>query len=338
MAKGYTMIVRTRVFSRAGLAGNPSDGYHGKTLSVTMRNFSAEVTMYETPDLEIIPNERDHSYFENLHHLVKDVRRHGYYGGIRLIKAAAKKFFEYCEQKGILLADKNFTVRYRSNIPVQVGLGGSSAIVTATIRALMTFYGVEISKPTLPNLILSVETEELGIAAGLQDRVIQVYEGLVFMDFDKKIMDSQGYGNYEPIDPNLLPNLYLAYMADLSEVSGISHGNLRGRFLAGDPAVVDAMKYFAERAVMAKECLLSRQTEKLGQIINENFDKRKEIMPLSRRNLEMVSVARSTGASAGFTGSGGAIVGTYDSETMFKKLKESLAEIGAVAIKPDILS
>jgi len=105
------MIVRTRVFSRAGLAGNPSDGYHGKTLSVTVKNFSAEVTLYETPDLEILPNERDHSYFENLAHLVKDVRRHGYYGGIRLIKAAAKKFYEYCEHKGIQLSDKNFTVR-----------------------------------------------------------------------------------------------------------------------------------------------------------------------------------------------------------------------------------
>jgi len=331
------MIVRTRVYSRAGLAGNPSDGYHGKTLSVTIKNFSAEVTLYETPDLEILPNERDHSYFENLHHLVKDVRRHGYYGGIRLIKAAAKKFYEYCEHKGIQLSDKNFTVRYRSNIPVQVGLGGSSAIVTATIRALMTFYGVEISKPTLPNLILSVETEELGIAAGLQDRVIQVYEGLVFMDFDKKLMEAQGYGNYEPLDPNLLPNLYLAYMADLSEISGISHGNLRGRYLAGDPQVVEAMKYFAERAELAKECLKAHQPEKLGQLINENFDKRKEIMPLARRNLEMVSVARSTGASAGFTGSGGAIVGTYENELMFKKIKESLAEIGAVVIKPDII-
>jgi len=125
------MIVKTKTYTRAGLAGNPSDGYFGKTLSVTFRNFYAEVTMYETPDLEILPNDRDHSYFNNLEHLVRDVRRHGYYGGIRLIKAAAKKFFDYCGEKGIVLPDRNFTVRYRSNIPVQVGLAGSSAIVTA---------------------------------------------------------------------------------------------------------------------------------------------------------------------------------------------------------------
>lgn len=330
------MIVCTKAFSRAGLAGNPSDGYFGKTLSVTFKDFYAEITMYETPDVEILPNVRDHSYFTNLQHLVKDVNRHGYYGGIRLIKAAAKKFYDYSQSKGIVLPDRNFTVRYRSNIPVQVGLAGSSAIVTATIRALMTFYGVEIPKPQIPTLILSVETDELKITAGLQDRVAQVYEGLVYMDFDKKLMESQGYGSYENIDPNLLPPIYIAYIAELSEVSGIAHGQLRGRFDAGDPLVIDSMKYFAERAVLARECLLARQPEKLGKIMNDNFDKRKEVFPISRMNLEMVNLARSVGASATFPGSGGAIVGTYEDEKMFETLKAKLAEIGAVVIKPQI--
>ena len=206
------MIIHTKAYSRAGLAGNPSDGYFGKTLSVTLKNYYASITMYETPDLEILPNERDHSYFPNLESLVNDVNLQGYYGGIRLIKAAAKRFYDYCLQRGIHLDDRNFTVRYTTSIPVQVGLAGSSAIVTATINALMSFYGVEIPKPLIPNLILSVETEELGISAGLQDRVTQVYEGLVYMDFDQELMEKQGYGHYENMDPKLLPPLYLAYL------------------------------------------------------------------------------------------------------------------------------
>jgi len=290
--------------------------------------------MYQTPDLEILPNERDHSYFRSLEDLVKDVNLHGYYGGIRLIKAAAKKFYDYCNEKGIVLEDKNFTVRYRSSIPVMVGLGGSSAIVTAMMRALMTFYGVDIPKPVLPNVILSTETEELKITAGLQDRVIQVYEGLVYMDFDKNIIDAQGYGNYEPMDIHSLPPLYLAYISDLSEISGIPHGNLRGRFQAGDPAVVEAMKFFAQKAVEARECLLSHDLKRLGQVMDENFNKRREIFPISRRNLEMIQIARDCGASAKFAGSGGAIIGIYEDEAMFKKLKESLSEVGAKVIKP----
>ena len=64
-------------------------------------------------------------------------------------------------------------------------MSGSSAIITAMFRCMMRFYDVDIPKHLLPTLILSVEKEELGISAGLQDRVIQTYEGIVYMDFDR---------------------------------------------------------------------------------------------------------------------------------------------------------
>lgn len=52
----------------------------------------------------------------------------------------------------------------------------------------------DLPKPIRANFILNVETDELFITAGLQDRVVQVYEGLVYMDFNKKLMEEQGYG------------------------------------------------------------------------------------------------------------------------------------------------
>ena len=36
--------------------------------------------------------------------------------------------------------------------------------------------------------------EELDITAGLQDRVVQVYGGVVYMDFAKKLMQQHGHG------------------------------------------------------------------------------------------------------------------------------------------------
>ena len=47
-------LLRRRAYARAGLMGNPSDGYHGKTLSVIVRNFHAEVVLYEWEDVEIV--------------------------------------------------------------------------------------------------------------------------------------------------------------------------------------------------------------------------------------------------------------------------------------------
>ena len=115
----------------------------------------------------------------------------------------------------------------------------------------MKFYGVtdkEIPRAVQPNIILSVENEELGIPAGLQDRVIQVYEGVVFMDFDKAHMEKIGHGRYEEIDPALLPPLYVAYKTQLGEGTEVPHNDIRKRWNAGDREVHDAMQQWASLA------------------------------------------------------------------------------------------
>ena len=68
------MIIRTRAYARAGLIGNPSDGYFGKTISVSMRNFAAEVICYESPRVSIVPRRRDRLEFPSLDALVEDVQ------------------------------------------------------------------------------------------------------------------------------------------------------------------------------------------------------------------------------------------------------------------------
>ena len=222
-------LLRHRAYARAGLMGNPSDGYHGKTLSVIVRNYFAEVVLYEWEDVEIVLAQEDRVRFATVNELARDVDLHGYYGGIRLVKASIKQFVEYCRERH-QLHKRNFSIRYQTNIPRAVGLAGSSAIIVATMRALMEFYEVEIAQEVLPSLVLSVETEQLGIAAGLQDRVVQVYGGLVFMDFSpSRMSDQEGFrcGTYELLDPTLLPTLYVAFSEDAGEPTEVMHNNLR---------------------------------------------------------------------------------------------------------------
>jgi glucuronokinase len=68
-------------------------------------------------------------------------------------------------------------------------------------------------KSDFPQVILNVEKVELGISAGLQDRVIQTYGGLVHMDFSGAAAASTGVCPYTPLDTSLLPEMYLAYDA-----------------------------------------------------------------------------------------------------------------------------
>ena len=318
----------TRAFARAGLAGNPSDGYFGKTLSLALREFSARVVIYEWPEVEILPSRQDLVRFDSLDALAEDVRRNGYYGGLRLVKASLKKFHDYCREHGRVLPRRNFTVRYRTDVPRQVGLAGSSAIITAAFRALSKFFEVEIPPHELANWVLAVEKEELGIQAGLQDRVCQAYEGLVYMDFDRTLMEERGYGQYLPMDPGLLPPLYLAYREKYAEVSHVVHGDLRERWERGDREVVETMDALARLADRAREVLLKGRREELGAIMDENFELRRRIVPIQPAHLEMVEAARSAGASAKFAGSGGAIVGTPPPGDGWERLRKNLTAVG----------
>lgn len=331
------MIIKTRSYPRAALIGNPSDGYFGKTIAFVFSNFHAEVTLFESPELEIIPAQYDSNIFMSMKALTKDVKLYGYYGGIRLLKAAVKKFYEYCENNDHSLPDKNFTIRYKSDIPFRLGLAGSSAIITACIKALMQFFEIEIPRPEMANLVLSVEVEELKISAGLQDRVVQAYESPVYMDFNEALMNKQGYGRYEVIDRNLLPPLYIAYSCDLSEGSEVVHDNFRERYNFRDENVLKAISKWSSITEKVWKYLLSGEKDKIGPLMNENFDIRKEVMKISQRNLLMVQTARSTGASAKFTGSGGAIIGTYENEVMYNELKKALSAIDVKIFKPDLV-
>ncbi len=330
------MIIRTTAYPRAGLIGNPSDGYFGKTIAFAFRNFSAQIELWESPELELLPSRRDHSVFKGLKALHKDVKLHGYYGGFRLLKAAAKAFYEHSQERGIHLEEKNYTMRYKSDIPNRVGLAGSSALITACVRGLMSFYGVAISRHSLANLVLRVENNELGIPAGLQDRVAQSYQGAVFMDFDRKLMESRGYGEYEALDPDKLPPLYIAYREDLSEGTEVYHNDLRARWQRGEPDVLEAMEFWADLTVKLRAAIDAGDRPAMHRILNANFDKRASLYDVGEGNRDMVMTARKTGASAKFAGSGGAIVGIYDDEAMYTKLVEAFEPKGIRVIKPEL--
>lgn len=331
------MIIKTYSYPRAALIGNPSDGFYGKTIAFVFSNFKAEITLFQSPELEIIPAEYDSNVFSGMKALFNDVHSYGYYGGIRLLKAAIKRFYEYCVDNNLQLAEKNFTIRYKSDIPFGLGLAGSSAIITACMKALMRFFNVEIPKPLLANLVLSVELEELKISAGLQDRVVQAFECPVYMDFDKAVMQKQGYGVYERLDSKLFPPLYIGYNTDLSEGSEKVHNDFRERYNFHDKHVLKAIDEWRDLTENVKKKLLTGDL-RIGDLINRNFDIRRSVMQLSHKNLQMVETARSAGASAKFTGSGGAIIGSYEDEEMYVKLTNALDKIGVRVFKPEIVS
>lgn len=329
-------IIRAEAHPRAAIAGNPSDGYGGRTIAFTFRDFAARVVLYEWHELEILLSENDRCRFPSLEGLVEDVHLHGYYGGLRLVKATLKRFADYVRDEGIAVEAGPFSIRYASDIPRQVGLAGSSAIITATVRALLEYHGVVVEREKLPELILSVEREELGIAAGLQDRVAQVYGRLVSMDFDPAHFARMGHGLYEPLPVEWLSNVYVAYRTTLSKVSGAIHGDLRARYEAGEREVVRTMGEIADIAGAVRKALAAGRFDDVKALMDRNFDLRCALYDVGRGNRELVEAARAAGASAKLAGSGGSIVGCYDDEAMYGRLAERFGRIGCRVLRPTI--
>lgn len=310
-----------KAHARVGLFGNPSDGYHGATIALTIANFWASATIAPSERLCLVPHPLfDPCDFGSLADLHFISRREGYQGGMRLLQAACKRFFEYCAAHGVALPKRNFTLSYETNVPRQVGLAGSSAIVTAAIKAMIAFFSLDeshVPAPVLPNLVLSIEAE-LGINAGLQDRVVQAYEGLVAMDFDKAHFDAHGFGVYERLPPHqlhaALPLLWLAYCGEPSD-SGAIHSDVKQRWHAGDPVAVAGMEKIADVAKRAKVAIALGDATECKKLMAENFSLRRALFGdavLGRTNLQLIDIAAKHGGVAKFPGSGGAVVGTCD--------------------------
>lgn len=335
-----TVITKT-VHARAGLIGNPSDGYNGKTIAFLVKNFAAQVTLWESPKLEIQLSQQDLCKFKGIEELVEDTKKNGYYGGLRLVRSAIKRFYEHITLNGQepqrKTFENKFTISYSTNVPRQVGLAGSSAIVTATFRALMDFYSVHIDPAILANLVLETETKELGITAGLQDRVVQSFGGMIYMDFSKEAFErnKNEHGLYIPMSPNLLPEMFLVYDTHPSE-SGKIHSDVRYRYKKGDKDVIQAMQTFADFTEKAREALNSKDHKTLAELMNQNFDLRRKIFggkAIGERYLQMIELARECGCCAKFSGSGGAVIGMYESPEQYTQLEKTFKENGYRLLK-----
>lgn len=167
-----------------------------------------------------------------------------------------------------------------------------------------------------PAVLLSIEQEELGIRAGLQDRVIQAYGGLVHMDFTQRV-DSDNDNNitnkniYTQIDPSLLPPLYLLYNTDAGGDSGAVHSTVRQRYESGDEEVCSTMTKIASLADKAVVCLRSKHYQELADCMEENFRCRRALYGddvVGHSNIAAAQLAQNLGFAVKFTGSGGSFV------------------------------
>ena len=143
-------------------------------------------------------------------------------------------------------------------------------------------------------------------------------------------MDFTGeHGIYENLDLGLLPPLFIAYTESLSKSSGKVHNVMRYRAnIDHDEKIMDVMRRKAELVDRARELLEAGRAHELGEVLSEDFELRRSAYTISQKHARMVEIALECGAHAKFTGSGGAVIGTYSDEEHYDRLERAYISEG----------
>jgi len=219
---------------------------------------------------------------------------------------------------------------YRTEIPRQSGLGGSTVLVLLTLVALVNFYKLDRRVHNfyfLGEIAQRAEEVELGITCGFADRYVPLLGDIAYLDYRGKLfhkpVKAEPYVTYEKLGSYVDYFPLVIVFPGVPHESGDVHGRMRGRYLEefkgfrGDynsgPFLVRQMHLIGEKAWKGKIALLESDWKRFGELMNENHRLVDEMMTYcgfeagaGRANNMVIERARSIGAlGAKLTGAGG---------------------------------
>ncbi len=312
-------VIAATAPGRAGIIGNPSDMYGGSVISCTLP-VRARAALSPAPGCEVrVAGER--LAVESAEALALD-------GGVFDIARAALWALE--------LDAPPLRIEQTTTIPMQAGLGGSTALLAATMMALLAWSGREVGPYRLAERVRAAELDVMGVSCGYQDAYMTTFGGLSYLDFCGKAnwrgLDREPYGTVERLDPWAEGLPFVVAHTGVQRVSGAVHGPIRERWLAGERAVVEGQRRIAELARLGKLALVERRWEVLGALMDENHAIQSELGGSAPKNDELIALCRGLGAwgaKLAGAGGGGTIIALHPEP---QALKEPLVEAGATLI------
>jgi galactokinase len=149
----------------AGLIGAPADQLGGRVLGVALANYRAWAQL-EPADGVVIRSDDDDPAWRSMRELSDEVDRYGHGGSRSLVTAALRTLHRHAMRVGASVSQEGFSLRYGSDIPRQVGFGGSTALVVAVQDVVCRHLGLRIDpliRPSRP--LLSVPSSSIMAAS-----------------------------------------------------------------------------------------------------------------------------------------------------------------------------
>ncbi|MFH1068918.1 MAG: hypothetical protein V1794_04775 [Candidatus Glassbacteria bacterium] len=279
--------------ARAGVIGNPTDGYGGSLISCTL-GARASVRLTEAKRLELCYGGRET--------VVRDESDLRLDGGEFDIAKSVIRFLH--------LADHKFRLEGTTEIPFRSGLAGSTAMLAATFGAVCRWLGKKMSPYETAETIRYLELNYMDIQCGYQDQYMAVFGGINYLDFRTKEvyrdLADEVFGTVEPLGDFVTELPFLVVHTGVQRVSGSVLRPVRERWLDGDPAVVGGYREIAELARLGKRALVRGEWEELGRLMNRNHEIQQALGASGKVNDELIELALAHGAlGAKLAGAGG---------------------------------
>lgn len=296
------MIIRSKAPLRLGLAGGGTDldtyynDFGGYVLNSTISLY-VHCTIEERYDGKIVFESTDIEQtleVESKEYLALD-------GHMDLYKGIYNRIVKDYIHKSL-----SFSISTYSDVPSGSGLGGSSTLVVAVLKAFVEWLNLPLGEYDIARLAFDIEREDIGIVGGAQDQYAATFGGFNFMEFysEKRVIVNPLRVKNWIID-ELEASIVLYFTNITRQASQIEQEK---KNLLDDKSSLDAMHEVKEDAIFMKEALLKGDIKSFASILGKSWEAKKRVSnSISNSEIDRVyDLAMANGAFSGkVSGAGG---------------------------------
>ena len=321
------MIIRAKAPLRIGLAGGGTDvapycdTYGGCILNSCINMYAyAVIVPRNDGKIELrCEDRREYAIFDSKPALEVD-------GKFSLLKGTYNRIIN-----DFIKSPLSFTLTTYVDAPAGSGLGSSSTLCTAIVKAFQEWKNLPLSEYDLANLAWSIEREDLKMSGGRQDQYAAAFGGFNFMEFN---------GNKVLVNPLRIKKDYinelefnlLLYYTGTSRLSAKIIESQAQNAKNKNQTALEAMHNLKKQSFEMKEALLTGKLDLIGKLLNDGWENKKKMSEAISNRLidEIYDTALSAGASGGKisgAGGGGFFIFYCPNNSRYKVI-ESLSKFG----------
>ena len=261
--------MRARAPLRISFSGGGTDvapypeKYGGAVLSTSIDHY-AYCTVDDAPSEGFTLSSAD----LEINEIYQDLSSLTYNGKLDLAKAVVRTMWSDCAKK--------FELSLLSEAPPGSGLGSSSSLMVAIIKAVSEYQGFPLDRYSLAEMAYKLERVELGIKGGYQDQYAATFGGFNFIEFtsDKTLV------NPLRVSSEILEELHASLILIDMGRSRLSSDILSRQidsYKREDAVVMESLHRIKAVAYQMKALLLKGHLIEFGSLLHEEWALKKRL-------------------------------------------------------------